>query len=199
MHVFSLLYRLLAVFTFALCAFAFADERQTGPESLQKLVTYRIYEDPNEPSGEITYEITLLLEEQDRHDEEISWSVERVTVRQPGVNGGADVVWVDLMPSVETESGDWKVAHADPDNPVNEDFVLPPRIFGTAVDEAVLVADLKYSFAGTSYSPSGSSPWVDTTTALDWLFTLDGETILLNEGEDEPVELPPVGDPPLGN
>ena len=205
----SLPYRSLLVgITVLSFTLASAGQSMLHADPLERLVTYRIYANPDAASGPVDYEITLWLMEMQRIDNDILWAVKSVSVRTPGDSSGQEYDWEDLAPTVNTPSGYWQITHEDPDNPITEEFVLPPEITGTAVNADGVVSDLSYAMAGQAVEPPPSYPGTGATAMLDWqIYGMAappiGELPLFppepDGGDDEPAEVPPVIEPPGGN
>ena len=186
---------ILCLSAVAFCAqYASADPPQT------LLVEYWIHETPTDPNSDITFKIRMWLASEEVDGDQVGWDVTTIEVRQMGDNGGPDTVWTDTTPTVPTPDGLWWVEHADPDNPEAGEFVMPPGLTGTADADDPNDDDLVYDFEGVTYTPpqDPSEPPYDTTGALDYGFTLNGDEDPLASGEDKPVELPPVENDPPG-
>ena len=164
-----------------------------------KLVKHLIHEDPSDPKSAVTFEIALTLEAVERDGDSVRWSVEQVEIREKATGGGSDTVWASDAPDVDTDSGDWWVDHDDADDPTNEDFVRPPLIEGVADPVEATDDDLEFYLQGLSYTPPpGGPPW-DATGAIGYEFLIVGDMEPIAEDPDEPVEVPPVERPPVGN
>jgi len=161
-------------------------------------IEYLIHETPTDPNSPVEFRIKLSLESSDQDGNEIGWDITSIEIREVG---DPDTVWVDDDPNVPTEDGLWWVEHDDPNNPQNAEFTMPPRLEGTAAAEVLGDDDLEYDFAGLAYTPPepAQQPPYEITSALDYTFTLVGDTDPIGSGEDEPVEIPPQDDAPGGS
>jgi hypothetical protein len=154
-------------------------------------VRYYIHENPSNSSSAVVFQIGLSLKEINRNGADVAWKIELLKLTQPQSGGGAKV-WTKSDPPVPTSDGLWWVTHDDPDQPTRDEFALPPHLQGTAQAENPSDANMKYDFEGKPFS--GMPPW-PVTAALDYVFTLVGNSTPEEEGDDEPSEVPDEDDP----
>jgi hypothetical protein len=167
---------------------------QLPPEPMD--VVYRIHDDPDDPNSAIVFTVMLSLEAEEVDENWIGWQITEIRFRQPGQNGDPDTIWIESDPDVPAHDGLWWVDHADRDDPQLDEFAEPPHLVGIAAAVDPNDADLKYDFEGVGYTPgSGGPPW-DATAALDYKFTLDGQSSPLESGTDEPVGIADDDDDP---
>jgi hypothetical protein len=166
-----------------------------------KTVQYYIHETPTDPSSPITLKVSLWLQEEQVEGNSAAWRVVMVELRQPRSAGGPDRVWLAEEPYVDTPDGLWWVEHEDPSDPKHYEFVLPPNVIGTAKAEDPNDPDVQYDIAGVPYSEPllPDTPPYETTVALNYVLILLGDPLPLQEGEEEPAELPPDNEPSGGN
>jgi hypothetical protein len=163
-------------------------------EATTQEVVYRIHDDPNDPNSPITFTIWLSLKQADVDEDSIGWEITRVRFREVGYQ---DTLWTESDPNVPTADGLWWVNHADPNAPLLEEFVKPPHLTGVADAEDQLDPDLDYEFQGVTYTPPpAGEPW-DPTGALDYSFTMQGQSSPFASGEDKPTEMGDDDDPPM--
>ncbi len=157
-----------------------------------KLATYAVHEDSSDPNSSVNYEIVLLLHATERDGDSVRWSIAEVEIREKATGGGADIIWLDDDPNVDTTSGQWWVEHVDADAPVNEDFLEPPLIEGVADPQQGTTDTLDFYLEGLVYTPpQGGAPW-DATARTGYELQITGESEPLASDPDEPVEVPPV-------
>lgn len=146
-----------------------------------------MYEVPGDPESDIVFSVTLDLEASDIDGYWVGWEITSIEVREPGTQ---DTVWIESFPMVDSPDGLWWVEHYDPGDPLHDEFTVPPLLEGTALAQDPLNDDLDYVLEGASYiPPPGGAPY-DSTAAIDYTFTLDGEVEPKKDGDDEPVEMP---------
>ena len=160
-----------------------------------RIVKYVIRDDPSDPGSDVVLNVALTLHPSDSDAGSIGWEITEIELRAPGSGGGADTVWVESAPDVDTADGLWWVDHSNTNTPQLSEFTVPPRLAGTASAEDPADADLDYDFRGRSYTPPANGAPYDPTAALDYSFTADGETAPIAEGEEEPTELQEDDDP----
>jgi len=152
-------------------------------------VALRVHETPNDPESALVFVVWLELTAMDSDGDDVGWDIITAKFIQPGT---PDTTWTDNSPYVDTADGLWWIEHADHEAPLDSEFVLPPWLAGTATADDPLDDDLDYDFAGVTYtapSPPGEPPYANTG-ALDYSFTLTLEQTPMEEGEDEPVDIP---------
>jgi hypothetical protein len=149
-------------------------------------ISYRIHETPEDPNSAIAFVVTLTVDEADRDGDKVGWEVHEAYIEQPGTPGGA---WLKSAPLVWTTDGLWWITHADPDNPVLEEFVLPPAITGTALVQSQGTENLNFELAGTVYNQQVNGTPYAVNGALDYMFALVDTTEPLKEGGGETVDI----------
>ena len=105
-----------------------------------RTLTYEVRDGDSESPLLYEYEMHLTAEEQD--GDSIGWAVDSVTIRKFDTTEQWISTWTDSAPNVDSADGLWWADHADPANPVLEEFVVSPLIDGTAG------TDLDYEFEG---------------------------------------------------
>lgn len=162
-------------------------------------VYFAVHQNPDNPTSPIQYYFTLDVTAVSQDGNDIGWAVTSFSVTEL-VTLGNDIVWSLVDPFVDTEDGLWWVTHADPENPVRSEFILPVHIADTALAEDPSNADLDFDMKGESYTaPPGGAPY-EVTAALDFslkLSTTPAGDPPDDSGDDEPVDtpddLPPSG------
>ncbi len=164
-----------------------------------RVAHYAIREDPTVPTSRVQYVLSSTISAQEQDGDWIGWEVQGYTITEKAVLG-SDTVWAADFPFVDTSDGLWWVEHADPDNPIHSEFVLPAGVIGAAVSNDPAVPDLYFAVVGAPYAPpAGGAPY-EVTGALNFRFS----TTALpsdppdDDGDDEPVDVPlPPQDPPV--
>lgn len=159
----------------------------------ERLVTYRIHEVPDDPQSDVVFVVTLAVREAARDGDFISWEITEARFEQPG---DPSAVWVKESPMVWSPDGRWWLRHADPDNPTSAEFTKPPRLIGAAIRQEAAGEDLNFVIEGVPHAPGWGTSSSSPGGALDYKFTLVGAGILIEEGEDDPVEIVPFREPP---
>lgn len=149
-----------------------------------QIVEYRVHETPTNPESAVVFAVRLELRAVDSDANGVGWEITTAKFRQP------DTTWTEDSPYIDSPDGLWWVDHADPNAPEESEFVLPPLLVGTATADDPLDDDLDYDLEGVEYSPPPGEPPYENTGALDYSFTLAHEEDPLEEGDDEPVEVP---------
>lgn len=155
-------------------------------------VQFNLRETPGNPLSNITHRVILGLFEDGRDGDNVGWEVAIATIHELDGNGDVAYRWSKGYPTVDTGDGLWWIEHADPDNPVMEEFVLPPRIYDTAGALDPGVSDLDFDIEGNTYNEPPGGPPFDTTGSLDSFLRLaDTPPPPPKKDEsDEPVEVP---------
>ena len=161
---------------------------------------FSIFEDPEDPQSDLVLKVYLVLHAVDSSPTAVAWDVTKVVITEPDIGSG-ETAWADLSPSVDTCDGLWWIKHADLENPKIYEFVLPPLVEGTAVEQGSCNPDdADYEFEGTVYvvPPHRAEPPYGTTGALNNLFWIVGESQPLLDILDQPVCIihPEEEDPP---
>lgn len=153
------------------------------------VVTYSIHDDPQDPESDVVFRITLGLDRFDYNATSIGWEISEA---QFETVGGTEMIWTAAYPYVDSLDGLWWTDHADVDNPVLAEFLVPPTLEGTAEAKNSEDPDLDYLFAGNVYTPPappGQPPFGSATGSSTFSFLIDGDEEPMEEGEAEPVEL----------
>lgn len=166
-------------------------------------ILFSIYEDPADPESDLVLTIHLVLSAVDSSPTAVAWDVTKVALTQPDLNGGGATVTVDLSPSVDTPDGLWWIKHADLEDPKVSEFLLPPLVAGTAVEQNASNPELvDYEFEGTVYvpPPSPEEPSFQVTAAMNGVFWTLGQpkpdVVVLDEsvGLIDPIRNDPPED-----
>ena len=155
-------------------------------------VQFNLRETPGDPLSDITHRVIMGLFEDSRSGDNVGWEARILTIHELDENGDVAYRWSKGWPTVDTTDGLWWIEHADPNNPVMEEFVLPPRIYDTALALDQGVSDLDFDIEGNSYTEPPGGPPFDTTGSLDSFLQL-AETPPpqpKKDENDEPVEMP---------
>ena len=163
---------------------------------LKQVVSYSVYEDPNDPDSDLIWMIVAYLTKSDSDGNSIGWSVDKIKLFEVNAAPTPDREWIDATPTVDTPDGLWWIKHADPNSPDLAEFDMPPFIDGLAYAQDPSDSDLDYEFEGVVYNEPPGGPHFTLTAALNMLMIEDITKLL--EKLAEPVEihnteLPPVG------
>jgi hypothetical protein len=160
-------------------------------------IDYSVYATPTDPESAVVFIASLTLVADSASAEEVGWEVTEIRFTQPGEGSNPDIVWVESTPVVESPDGLWWVDHADVENPVDSEFVMPPLLTGTALPEDPAEDDLDYTLEGVTYTPpqTPEEPPHATTAAMDYSFQRAMAQAPIEEEEDELVEVIGVNDP----
>ena len=160
---------------------------------------FNLHETIGDPTSPIDFTITMGLMKDTVDGNDIGWLVNTVTIRKMDGQGNVLTTWSKNQPYVDTEDELWWIEHADPNAPVNSEFLVPPLISGTASSPNPNVVSLEFEFEGDIYvAPPEGAPFDDTSSLT---------TLLRDEGtpppppkkdeSDEPVESPPEPESPF--
>jgi hypothetical protein len=160
------------------------------------IAVYQLHETPTDPNSRVTYKVRLDLASEDTDCASVGWRIDSIEVRQVHLDS-SETVWREAAPEVSSPDGLWWVAHANVSSPQMSEFVLPPFLSGVAEAETQQVPDLAYALEGAVYTPPEppNMPPYDITAAVNYEFRLVSETEPMANGEEEPLEVPPV--PPV--
>ena len=172
-----------ATFWFVAAAFAVGS---TSITLASQSVSYRIHETPDDPNSAVAFVVTLTIDEADRDGDKVGWEVVEAYIEKPDAPTGD---WSTSDPLVWTTDGLWWITHADPDNPVLEEFASPPAITGTALAQSQGTENLNFELAGMVYSQQANGAPYAVNGALDYVFALVSATEPLKEGGEETVEV----------
>lgn len=165
-----------------------------------QIISYVLHETPADPESAVVFTVELDLTAVDFDGDWVGWEVAEARFLQP-LDPGGDTVWVEQLPFVDTLDGLWWIEHADPEAPVDAEFVLPPLLEGTAIAQDAADPDMDYSFEGLVYVPPPEpedSPY-ETTGALDCLCWLVGEPGPEVDTTGDATEVKRDQDPPIGS
>lgn len=167
-------------------------------QTLDFTVEYDLRETPGDPNSDITHRVILGLIDDSRDGDNVGWEVAVLTIRELDENGDVRDSWTKDYPTVDTADGLWWIEHADPDEPVMDEFVVLPRIYDTAKALDPGDSDLDFDFEGHVYEEPPGGPPFGTTASLDSFLRL-AETPApppKKDENDEPVEIPPFPESP---
>ena len=157
--------------------------------SPDRTIQFELHETIGQPFSDKDFLITMGLMKEQQDGDSIGWDVVVVTVRELD-NGNVVETWFTTNPTINTADNLWWIEHADPDNPANSEFLIPPLIEGTAGHVNPTEAALEFKFEGALYvAPPGGPPY-DDTASLTTLLKEEGDPTPKKEEEDEPVEMP---------
>ncbi|MCO6436721.1 MAG: hypothetical protein J5J06_06500 [Phycisphaerae bacterium] len=170
----------------------------TGVASAQlptgRVVEFDIHEDPNDPESAVVLVFSLELKAADVVVDSVGWAVQSLTIRR--LDRGEESAWTDLAPSIGSQDGLWWVDHVNPQQPEVSEFVLPPQVGGVAEAADPMDGDLGYELIGEVYlPPPGGQPY-STTASLTYRARLAEDEEPIKEGDEEPVEVPPMSTNP---
>ena len=159
---------------------------------LDHAAQFNLRQTAGDPTSPIDFMVTMGLMIAAQEGDSIGWNVVSVTIRELDVSGDILHTWFKTAPFVDTADGLWWIEHADPVSPANSEFLVPPRIAGTAPSMNPTEAALEFDFEGAVYvEPQEGAPFEDTASLT---------TLLQEEGDppptpkkderDEPVEAP---------
>lgn len=161
-------------------------------------VNYSIRATPSDSQSDVRYVISLSLEAAEVTNDAINWSVQEFVIIKRGMGQADDQVWGEYLPLLGTADGLWWVNHADPSNPKAEEFHSTPLMIGTAFAYDPTDDDIDYDFQGIECAPPSGEPvpYEGRASSLTYSLTLTEQTVPLQEGEEEPVEVDPPDDEP---
>lgn len=162
----------------------------------EQTVSFQFYDTPTDPNSDVVFavELTLvpdmIIESEFGPNGWVGWELTNAKFIEP--DAGGDIEWNEAYPYVDTADGLWWVAHADMGNILIAEFVEPPLVSGTADPVDVNEDDLDYNFEGGIYTPPASprEPPHPVTGALTYSFQRAAEPPPIEDGNDEPVEIP---------
>ncbi|MCH9003152.1 MAG: hypothetical protein IIC02_11310 [Planctomycetes bacterium] len=168
-----------------------------GTESAQALtpdfvVQYNLRETPGDPLSDVTHRVIIGLFEDSRNGDNVGWEAAILTIHELDEIGNVAYRWSKGYPTVDTTDGLWWIEHADPDNPVMKEFMLPPRIYGTALALDPGVSDLDFDIAGNVYiEPPGGAPFENTGSLNSFLQLAETPPPAPEKDvDDEEIEIP---------
>lgn len=193
----NLFLKIGAIVVVVITGLRLATVRRAAPD---RVVTFSIYEHPeDEDKGDLVFAVRLALTAAESVGRDVGWKVTEVRVSRPSEEGEPDTVWIDSKPVFETQDGLWWIRHDNPKASALSDFVEPPRLSGVALSGSRERADMNYELEGRPYVAPREGPAFETTSALSYVFMMDGAIDPDAEGDDEPVGVDPdISDPPLG-
>ena len=107
-----------------------------------RVMTCEIRETPGDSTSQLNITFVMVLTAKEQDGDSIGWEVASVTINEFDANVDVISTWIDNSPSVSSSDGLWWITHADPDNPVDDEFTYSPPIAGTAG------SDMDYIFEG---------------------------------------------------
>jgi hypothetical protein len=175
----------------------------TGAMALpdDRIVILDVYDDPTDPNSDVVFTIELFMTADSGTSCEsgpcgdVGWDITSIQFTQ--LQTGGDRVWVDDTPVVDATDGLWWVYHADENAPADDEFVMPPRMYGTAAAQNPQDLDLDYDFEGKDYSYS-NPPYGDNTAAMVYSMVEEDNTPVRQSAstdEPEPISSTGVHDP----
>lgn len=176
-----------SVLTVLLALCGVVDARSPG-----QVLQFNLRETPGDPTSPIDFTVTMGLMKDTVDGNDIGWRVNVVTIREVDDEGNVLTTWSQNQPFVDTVDGLWWIEHADPDDPQNSEFLIPPLISGTAPSPNPNVVSLEFEFEGAMYvAPPEGAPFPDTAS-LTTLLQEEGNPTPKKEEPDEPVETPDI-------
>ncbi|MCH8149803.1 MAG: hypothetical protein IH987_17765 [Planctomycetes bacterium] len=162
-------------------------------------ITFNLHETIGDPTSDIEFTVTMGLMKEEQNGDDIGWQVQIVTIRELDDNGNVIDTWFKTQPNVDTSDELWWIEHADPDNPVNSEFLIPPLIYGTAGHVNTTEPSLEFEFEGDLYvAPPGGPPFDDTASLTTLLQEPGNPPPPPKKNEtDEPVESDPEPESPF--
>ena len=154
-----------------------------------RVAEYSIRETPTDPESDVLYTITLELTAVNQDGDEIAWEITEVTVTEPAQGNSGKTVWVDDAPDPATQDGYWWVEHADPADPQDAEFDVPPPLERTAEAVDPSDDDMEYELAGAYCDAQCQQVYNSEGGALDYTLKLTNEEEPEVEEDDEPVQI----------
>ena len=154
-------------------------------------VYYYIHDNPTQATSNVVFTIRLDLTAADSDGDAVGWEITAIEFRQVGARPTLDTLWSDTSPTVDSPDGLWWVEHSDAAFPALEEFTLPPKLLGLAIGQDPLDKNLDYDLKGVAYVPPLEGAPFEITGALTYVFTEEEEEDPVEQGKDEPIELPP--------
>lgn len=159
-------------------------------------VEYRIHATPSDPNSPVTMRMIVNLSRQETNGSQVGWAPTSIEFRQLDCSGNPTNTWIEENPSADTTDGLWWVQHGDPNQPINNEFKLPPRFVGSAPSVNTAVEDLDYDFEGKNeYVPAPGEEPYETTAYMIVDLRIVVILVLIELTPDEPIELPPIDNP----
>ena len=154
-------------------------------------IDFSIYLNPTDPESEVVFVVRLELAAQSSSAGQVGWDVTEIRFTRPMKYAFPDKVWVESSPVVDSPDGLWWIGHADVEDPVIGEFVMPTWLVGTATPEDPAEDDLEYDFVGVTYSPPEwpQTPPHETTAALTYSLKRAAAQVPIEEGDDEPIDV----------
>lgn len=174
--------------------FAFCGAVDAKPPDHTLRLNLRVTEGDPTSAIDFTLTMALMIEEQDGDD--IGWDVISLTIRERDANGTVLNTWYKTSPFVDTPDQLWWIEHANSMAPVNAEFLIPPRILGTATSMNPTEPSLEFDFEGAVYMvPPEGAPF-ENTVSLTALLQEEDNPVPEKEVEDETVEVPKIPEMP---
>lgn len=161
-------------------------------------VTYQKRQDPLDPNSPIQLRFKVALESNTVDGNARAWTATSVYIERLDSDGQVSESWIDADPQIDTVSGAWTVSHADPSDPQATEFSESPPIVGFATAVTGNVGTIAYAFQASELesSPAPEPPPGGGVAAMTFELQAVGQSGSLEDGEDEPVEVPPDDPPP---
>lgn len=153
------------------------------------LIQYNIREIPTQTLSDVVFNVAIDMTAVAEDGNEIAWFPTAITItRYQGQEG--ETVWMTDAPAFDTVDGYWWVEHADIADPRSEEFHMPPYMTGIAEAGDSGVQELEYELRGVTCNAECQAMFGGHVAAVDHRFRLVNQSRPLEEGEDEPVEIP---------
>jgi hypothetical protein len=182
---------LLAIFSMAMIGIVPHPAAADLPDDVT--VGYFMHEVPENAESAIVFSTQLDLTAVDSDGDWVGWGISSAVFTEVGTPPSSDRTWEDTSAVFSTPDGLWWVEHEDTSAPRLSEFLIPPRLSGTATADDNSYEDLDYELEGHSPGPR-QGPYAPTAF-LDYLFQEKGKQDPIEEEEDEPAEPIGVEDP----
>lgn len=158
-------------------------------------VLFEIHADTGDPGSPVLLTTEIRLTAKNRIANEVAWNPIWVAITHYDGNGAIAGSWFESNPHLQTSDRFWHVSHADAAKPETAEFVNPPELSGVADSDSPNGPTLDYFIKGRSPTGSPNSPY-PITSILDYSFWKSNEPEPVDDGEDEPVDIPEGTDDP---
>lgn len=155
-----------------------------------RVAEFVLHVDPEDPESAVEFVVGMRLKAADSDGDYIGWEVEEIRIKRFDSEGTKTDEWSEPLPSLDTTDGLWWILHADPGGPSPKDFVLPPPLEGVATPGPGGTKTLAYVLEGKPYTPPPGGVPYSTTAALGVKFTLQGDTVPIEDEPEEPADVP---------
>lgn len=179
------------IFGLLMAAFLMVPSSAVASLPPDRTVTFVLHEVPDDPESPVKLTIALELSaEEDSYGNEIAWSVLAAEFVRPANGSNPELVWNATNPLIDTTDGLWWVEHVDPMEPKASEFVLPPAISGLALARYETDEDIDFDLMGEFYDEVERGNPYPNTGALTYSLVTHVAHEPIEEGDDEPVEMP---------